>query len=204
MREFLYLLVFRILSGLQNGLGYAKSQTARLIVSIILLVLAVLPILLFIKGDIPGYAKVIAVILAMVGGIGVLGVEDNFNEDFKLFIWGIHFWEMVATTALTFAWIMAGANVLLVAASIYPALIFHKALINIGSGFPFWHIGTDDPTGRTVSILGFKVIRGGNAWRLLIAVFSIALGVMTWVYGWTIQLFPFIIDLHGSGSTISG
>ena len=198
MIAFFHLLIFRMLSGWQNGLGYADKERGRLVLSIILILLALAPTIIFAKASIPVLAKIASIILAAAAAFAILGVESSFNALFTLITEDLHFWELLATGLITIAWLMGGGNLLWIFASVYPALIVHKGLINLYSGLGFWDIITDDPTGRTFSFLGGKFIRAGNAWRLLLAFFSIALATMTYLKGWTITIFPLLIDLHGT------
>ena len=187
---FIYLFLFRVLSGLQNGLGYAQNRY-RLVVSILLIVCSFIPLLFTTKL----YGLVgLGILISVAGGVGV---ENSFSEKISWIPKGIHFWETLATAGVLLACVFASQNILLIACSVYPALIIHKGFINYFSGLAFFEVRTDDPTGKTFSIplIGKVVTRGGNIWRLLLVFFSLILAVFTFVYGWNVQVAPVIIDL---------
>ena len=175
--EFIFLFLYRSISGWQNGLGYAKKATARTIVSIVLAVAAFLPF-----GVMCLYSEPAAIVLlaalagSLVSALGVIGVEESFNEKILLLPNDVHLWETLATAGVMISVAAMGGNLILILASVYPALIIHKGLINRYSGLTWWDARTDDATGRTFSIplLNIKVPRMNTRGRQIAAVLSIA------------------------------
>jgi hypothetical protein len=188
MFAFLFLFLYRTLSGVQNGFGYAirnkpSSYGAISFVSVILAVAPYLPILLTDYPALPLGAKMLAWTGAAISTIGAVAVWDNFTDLLRRFTLGIHFWEMWVTSGVTLCWIALGGNLYLIAAHVYPALLLHKGAVNIGSGLPFWDHRTDDPTGKTFSIplLNIKVPRMTLRGRQILAVVSlVGAAVVLW------------------------
>lgn len=169
---FLANFIFRTLSGIQNGFGYARKDVFMNTVSIIMFIVTILTSYLFYL-----YGEIWGIPLSLLAGLGVLGVNQNFREK-KLFgIKDIHLWEIVITTGYNLAWIFAGFNLLAIFCSTYPALILHKGFINIGANLPFFDERTDDPTGNTFGIpfLGITIPRATTKFRLIVAALSIVL-----------------------------
>jgi hypothetical protein len=87
----------------------------------------------------------------------------------------IHLWENFVTGGFMLFLALTGHNLLMLAFSVYPALILHKGLINLGSGLSFFDETTDDSTGKTygIPLLGIKVKRSSTKMRLILAGLSI-------------------------------
>lgn len=200
MFEFTYLFLFRSLSGLQNGLGYAKLSTWRIVVTVALIAAAGFLNVYFAFQPIPLFPRLITMLLSIISMAGALGVEDSFNPEMDLMPRDVHFWESFATGGVVLAWTIGGGNILLIIASVYPALILHKGFVNIGAGLKWWDVRTDDKTGRTfrIPMLGITIVRGGNAWRIFLAIVSLALAAATGLFGWKVTLVPLVIDLWGA------
>jgi hypothetical protein len=73
---------------------------------------------------------------------------------------------------------------------VYPALILHKGLINKGSGLSFFATATDDSTGKTygIPLLGLKIKRSGNKFRLTLAAISLIAAALIFIFGWKLSL----------------
>lgn len=180
MFEFIFLSLFRTISGIQNGLGYARYKKARTVTSWIMMIsLAGLAGWYFFQQK-PNWHVLVALVCIIASIVGTEGVEDYFNDNYQILPKDAHFWELIATGGITIAWTWMGGNIFTIAASIYPALILHKAAINIiprwkemkWKAFAFFlDHATDDPTGETFSIplLGWKVKRLSVKGRLLLA-----------------------------------
>lgn len=194
MIEFTFLTLFRILSGGQNGLGYDKDKNRWMATAVLVLSLIGAFFLLTYCYSAKDWLYVFAILYLLVSLAGVLGVENSFSKQIEWVPIDIHFWELFATGGVTLAFAAMDANLIMIAASIYPALIIHKGLINIGSGKGFWYEGTDDPTGKTFSIplLEWKIRRLDNEFRITMAVSSIILAILVYVYDWSIVLSFFI------------
>lgn len=178
MLEFIYLILFRWLSGAQNGLGYGKHNALRIATSVAMLaILAATGVSFFFQVDTP--IAITAAALVVVSMIGAAGVEDAFNEGINFFPKDIHLFEILATGGVTIAWAVAGGNLVSILCATYPGLIVHKGFINLGSGLNFFYHGTDDATGRTFSIplLGIKVPRLSQRGRIIAALVSVVAGI---------------------------
>lgn len=182
MLTFLYLFIYRTLSGVQNGFGYARHSGGVAFSSILLIAGALWPLWLLPGQPLPW--RIAAYVLAAVSVVSTLGVWDNFTGVLKHRMPDdIHFWELLLTGGITLCWIVLGGNLYLVAAHIYPALLLHKGAVNIGGGSPFWDTGTDDPTGKTfnVPLLNIRIRRMGLRGRQILAAISvIAVPIVIW------------------------
>lgn len=178
MIEFIYLFLFRSLSGAQNGFGYARQQNGRRITTFLMELILIGTAFVFLRGDAsPVWWQMIFILGGLVISLlGVAGVEGSFDPEWNLLFDDVHFWEVLATGGVTISWVAAGGNLVTIAASVYPALILHKGFVNIGSRKSFFYHGTDDHTGKTYSIpiLGWKIPRLSTSWRITLAVASIA------------------------------
>lgn len=190
MLLFLYLFLFRALSGVQNGFGYADRKILRTITTLIM-GLALMGTLFWIFYYPPeSYWKVASIFLVLASIVGVLGVEDSFNDNYQILPKDVHLWEILATGGVTLAWVTLGGNLISIAASIYPGLILHKGFINLGSGKTWWYHGTDDPSGQTYSIplLGIKIPRLSTRGRISIAVASLMAVIINSSLQWEISV----------------
>lgn len=207
MLEFIFLFLFRTISGVQNGLGYGQYKKARLVTSWTMMIsLAALAGWYFFQQPAVWYTW-LSVALIVLSILGTEGVEDYFNEKYQLLAKDAHFWELLATGGVSVAWIWMGGNIFTIAASVYPALILHKAAINIiprwkqmkwkAFAFFFDH-ATDDPTGDTFSIplLGWKIKRLSVRSRILLAIASIIVFVIATVLHVKLTIFD-ILSLIG-------
>ncbi|WP_143473331.1 hypothetical protein [Flavilitoribacter nigricans] len=190
MIEFLYLFLFRALSGAQNGFGYAKKSVYRVITSGLMVAVLAGSLFCWLQSAPESYWKAGTVILVIISIVGTIGVEDSFNPNYQILPKDIHLWEMLATGGITLAWMALGGNLISIAASIYPGLILHKGFINLGSGQKWWYAGTDDRTGKTFSIplLNIKVPRLGTMGRISIAVASVMAMIINTSLHWRITV----------------
>lgn len=190
MIEFTYLVLFRALSGGQNGFGYAKRNTYRAVTSFLMSAILAGTLFLILYRVPESYWKVAAVFLSLASIAGTLGVEDSFNEKTNLFKTDVHFWEMLVTGGITLAWAVLGGNLISIAASVYPGLILHKGFINIGSGKKWWYAGTDDATGKTFTIplLNLSIPRLSTRARISIAVISAMVMIINSSLHWKITM----------------
>jgi len=183
--EFLYLFIHRALSGAQNGLGYARSpwRTAATI-ALILMGFALIAYVIATPGPTPWY--IAAGLCGALSAVAAEMVHISFQDRGGYRIFDIHFWEIITTSALAVGVVLAGGNVLLVAASAYPGLILHKGFVNLGSGLPWWDSRTDDASGDTFSIplLNISIPRSSTTLRVVLAVGSLLLAVLTLVFNW--------------------
>lgn len=191
MFEFLYLVLFRWVSGLQNGLGYAGQHRARLAVSAIMFLVLAASSIYFFAHVSPPWAGIAAGLLAIASILGALGVEDVFNDSFSMLPPDLHFFEVIATGGITLAWVVAGGDIIAIACATYPGLIVHKGFVNLGSGLPWWDERTDDPTGKTFAIplLGIRVPRLSARGRAVAALLSVAGGIAAGCWGPGINIY---------------
>lgn len=190
MIEFTFLFLFRVLSGIQNAFGYAGRARHRFIVTIILIGAALAACWWIAIQPVNTLLRTVAIMAAALAAVGAYGVEDSFDDSIALFPTDIHLFETIATGAITVAIALAGGNIIMVACSIYPALLLHKGAINLGGGLPFWDPRTDDPTGKTfhIPLLNIRVPRSTNAVRITIAALSLALVALSTYFGWRIGI----------------
>lgn len=182
MYVFFYLFAYRTLSGVQNGLGYAKRNGWLAIVSCLLIAGAMLPAWIM-WPQATALAKTGAALGTIISMVGAFGVYDSFSDSFKVLPKDVHFWELLATSGVMMCWIALGGDLIQIAAHVYPALLLHKGAVNIGSRLPFWGNRTDDPTGATYNIplLGIRIPRFGVTQRKLFAVVSFLLMMVAYV-----------------------
>lgn len=194
--EFIYLFLFRVISGIQNGGGYALRRNP----VVGKWVLYTTTILLMAGSWAPLWitTRPPSVLLALLAGIlclasltGVIGVFDGFEKRLSILPEDIHLWELFATGGVTLGWVTLGGNLFLIAAHVYPALLLHKAAVNVGSGIPFWDHRTDDATGDTFSIplLNIKIPRASLRTRQVLAVLSIVAAAVVWWQGWSFTIY---------------
>lgn len=179
------------MSGVQNGVGYSKNEPGLKKMSIVLAVLIIIQTIFFWAfTDLFDTVKIVSSVLMLVSLICVFGAYDSFVEDFNTFPTDIHLFEMGVTGGVTLAWIGMSGNLIMIAASVYPALILHKGFINLGSGLDFFDNRTDDPTGKTFSIplLGIKIPRIGTTVRIALAAISVAIAIVAQVLHWSIRI----------------
>jgi len=102
----------------------------------------------------------------------------------------IHLWEDLLTGGYGVYLVLSGFNILMIMCAVYPALIIHKGLINVGSNLSFFASATDDPTGKTygIPLLGIKVKRSSTTFRLICAALSLVAAFLILRYEWSLSL----------------
>ena len=180
---FLYPFLQRILSGLQSMFGYDKSKNGLIIVG---LALCLFPLMMFQSWWVFFLYLVINILVVYMKTtsfklIPKLTVFQKYQD--------IHLWENFVTGGIVVYMILAGFNILLIMCSVYPALIIHKGLINIGSKLSFFATTTDDASGKTygIPVLGIKIKRSGNKVRLTLAAISLIAAVLIFIFGWNLS-----------------
>jgi len=125
----------------------------------------------------------------IVVGMKMISFSDDMLPFLKKYK-DIHFWENLVTGGYTLFLILMGYNILFIICSVYPALILHKGLINLGSKLSFFAEATDDPTGKTYSIpiLNIKIKRSNTHFRLIAAAMSLFTLLVIEVFKWNISL----------------
>lgn len=188
--EFLFLFLYRALSGGQNGLGYAQSKWMW-VATLVMMIFMASGLVYSSHNPSDNWMPwhFVAITCFAVALISALMVHLSFVIKHRYF--DIHFWESVTTGLATIAVVFAGADLILVACAVYPGLIFHKGFVNIGGGLNFFDNQTDDPSGKTFNIplLGIRIPRSGSFTRLSIAVVSLVMALLYYLFGWSIVLF---------------
>lgn len=186
---FLFAFFHRVFSGLQSMFGYKKSKIGFVIVS---LVMMLYPFLNF-------TTHWLFYLYIIINFIVVYMKTSSFRIISHFFLFkkyqDIHLWESLLTGGYVLYLILAHYNVLFVVCSVYPALIIHKGLINIGSGLSFFDTTTDDdttndgnPIGATYGfkLFGFKIKRSSNLVRLILAIVSILSTIIIYINDWNL------------------
>lgn len=189
MEAFVIAFIHRALSGLQNGLGYAKKEIWLWIVGAVLVFYPYLT----------AKAHWLFYLFTAVNLACVSMKMMSFTDDLKFLkkLKDIHLWEGLVTGGF-FVWMaISGHNILMLLCSVYPALILHKGFINLGSGLKFLASATDDETGKTygIPILGIKIPRSSTKFRLIVAGLSILAAAVVYFAKWNVSF-----DLTSYGS----
>ncbi len=136
----LNLILFRLFAGVQNALYYAQLKFIAQLWALVLIVF------IFTIMPFPYSLSSAGVLLTLLAFEG------------KLWKGSIHFAEMIKTSLPIAAGFVSGWNMSDIVLSVYPGLILHKMVINLGSNKwdtfkEFWKILfsdiTDDPTGKS-------------------------------------------------------
>lgn len=201
MYAFIYLFLFRVISGIQNGLGYAvRRREGRAVLRVLRFTLMLLLIGMAILPPIQqiGRQSTDIIVFAFIGSwisiAGAFGVEDSFNLSFDWLPTDVHLWEMLCTTGIALSLLVLGYDVVMILTSVYPALLLHKGAVNLGSGQRFWYHGTDDATGRyfTIPLLGWRIPRASLRTRQIIAGASLLVAVAYWWTGRHLDLYDLL------------
>lgn len=181
-----FLLAFfqRVSSGFQSMFGYAHKKMGFILASLLMIVYPIL----FAK---MGWIFYVYVLLNM------FIVYMKFCS-FKLFpklsilkrYEDIHLWEDALTGLYVIYLTVSGFNILMVILAVYPALILHKGLINIGNKLPFFSSRTDDLSGKTygIPLLGIKIKRSSTSFRIACAILSFIGAFLVIQNGWILSL----------------
>lgn len=191
METFIIAFVHRVLSGAQSYFGYSKKNKMLWIFAIILTLFTFTAFcnhLLFYV-----YFLVNLIVVVMKSSSfdrSVLKKIDKYKD--------IHLWESLLTGGFVIYLTLTGYNIIMICLSVYPAMILHKGLINLGSGLSFFASATDDPTGKTYSIplLGIKVPRLGTNYRLIFAIVSLILAILVVIFKLNLFFAPTLPFLH--------
>lgn len=163
--------------------GYSKSKNWFTVVAV---VLGLFPLIMFTT-----WWLFILYFIVNLFVVYMKTVSFKQHPKFTLFkkFQDIHLWEEFVTGGIVIYMTLAGFNILLILCSVYPALIIHKGLINIGSKLDFFATATDDPTGKTFNIplLGIKIKRSSNGVRLTLAGISIVAAILILFFGWNLS-----------------
>jgi len=175
MTEFFFLFFFRVLAGAQNSAGYEKHWRMMYNIESILCVMALAGMLIFPHLHAPHWTVIPTSLMLGLAFMAILAVGDSFDERYNIVPADVHFYEMGKTGLVVLAWILGNGDLIGICASVYPGLIIHKGLINLGTNQSFFYYGTDDASGRTFSIpiLGIKVRRAPQWLRFVLAGVSI-------------------------------
>jgi hypothetical protein len=192
--EFIIAFLYRVISGAQNGAGYAQQATLRTILGGIMVGINIYLIATGFGREVPLWMIILHLVVSTIAIFGVIGVEDSFEEKWNFLTSDIHLYEVVATGCTMISLALLNYDLVLIACSVYPALILHKGFVNLGAGLSFFDKRTDDPTGKTFNIplLNIKVPRASTRFRIIAAMVSIFVAVGFYIFGWSVQLYPFI------------
>jgi hypothetical protein len=182
--SFLYPFFQRVLSGYQSRYGYEKSKIGLIIGSIIM---CLFPLSIFQSWWLFFLFMIVNVFVVYMKTMSFnLIPQLTFLSKYR----DIHLWENLLTGGYFLFTILAGYNIIMVLASVYPALIIHKGLINLGSGLSFFATATDDPTGKTYGfrLSNLKIKRSSNVTRLILAIGSLIVAFLTVWFNWSITL----------------
>jgi hypothetical protein len=184
LESFLYPFLQRVISGLQNMYGYEKNKNLLLGAG---WVLALFPLIFF------TYSWLyLAYFIVNLFVVYMKTASFKLHPNLTLFkkFQDIHLWENFVTGGIVLYLALANFNILLIICSVYPALILHKGLINIGSKLPFFATATDDETGKTygIPLLGIKIKRSGNKVRLTLAAISLIAAALIFIFGWNLSI----------------
>lgn len=191
MLEFLFAFAYRVISGAQIKYGYQKSAEGMAATTCAMLFMGGLVLVTtLVNSELSIYIRCAAALFAFAAMVSAIAVRDSFDPGDRLFPKDVHLYETITTGALVVAMCLAGHNIIMVAASVYPALILHKALINSAFGKPWTYHGTDDKTGKTfgIPLLGIKIPRNSLGLRVALALGSIALAIVATWQGWSVAI----------------
>lgn len=181
--SFIYPFVQRIMSGAASYFGYSHKVEGILIVSILMCMFPLLT----------AHATWFYVLFSIINIICVMMKFVSFDTSITGWLTkyrDIHLWENLVTGGYMLFLTLTGFNILLLACSVYPALIIHKGLINLGSKLSFFAEATDDSTGKTygIPLLGIKVKRSSIKIRLIVAGISIIAAIAILCFKWEFAL----------------
>lgn len=177
----IFLLAFlqRVLSGVQSYFGYSKNKNMLYVVTVIMMLYP----LLFHTNTILLIAflivNAIVLFMKMVSFDRLTFTAFNKYKD-------IHLWENLVTGGYVVYLALLAFNIkslVLIYCSVYPALILHKGLINLGSNQKFFDSATDDPTGQTygIPLLNIKIKRSSTRFRIIVAIISLIVASLIFI-----------------------
>lgn len=184
--SFLIAFIQRILSGAASYFGYSKQIVGLIIVSALMIALPFL---------VPNNHWIfIAFLIVNLLTVGMKAI--SFIRNIKGWIAkyeDIHFWEDLVTGGFILYLTLTGHNIIMLICSVYPSLIIHKGLINLGNGLPFFSNVSDDATGKTYSIplLGIKINRSSTKFRVIAAGISIIIAAVVLITKIDVSIYLF-------------
>lgn len=171
--SFIYPFLQRIMSGAASYFGYSHNLLGIFIMS---LAMAFYP---FLTPHSSWLFALFYVVNVITVGMKFISFDTSIKGWLNKYK-DIHLWENLVTGGYMLFLSLTGFNIILLMCSVYPALIIHKGLINLGSKLPFFAEATDDATGKTygIPLLGIKIKRSGTKFRLIAAGLSILIAVL--------------------------
>jgi len=176
----------RILSGAASYFGYSHKILGLLLISLLMVFYP------FISSVPNFFYAAFYITNIIVVGMKFISFDDHIGGTLGK-LRDIHLWESLVTGGYMVYLTFTGYNILLLLCSVYPSLIIHKGLINLGSKLNFFADATNDPTGKTYNIplLGLNIPRSSTKLRLILAGLSIvaAVAISTNELSYTIDWF---------------
>lgn len=169
----------RVLSGLQSYFGYSKKSTGLTAITLLMMLFPLITV--FFKTSIVLFG-IFMIVNAVVLFMKMISFEPDKFIALKKYK-DIHLWENFVTGGFFVYLAILAFNIksiVLLCCSVYPALILHKGLINLGSGQNFFASATDDASGKTygIPLLNIKIQRSSTKFRLFAAVGSLILAAI--------------------------
>lgn len=197
MTEFIFLFLYRVLAGAHNSLGYEKQWRMMYNVETLLCLMALAGVWIFPNLHAPHWTVIPTAFMLGLAFMAILAVGDSFDERYNIVPADVHFYEMGKTGLVILAWMLGNGDLIGICASVYPGLIIHKGLINLGTNQSFFYYGTDDASGRTFSIpiLGIKVRRAPQWMRFVLAGISIVGLILAMKWKIEVRLFDLLAFL---------
>lgn len=168
---FLLSFIYRVLSGVQNGLIYRGSEGGDFLPVVAMFFIP----FFFLKygGDFYG----VRLCLISWGFLLAMSLKRNFGNPRNG--WGVHEFETIGMYVFAAGCLFFSPLGFLL--SVYPSLILHKGAVNIGSGLDFFDQRTNDPTGRTFSFFNLNIRRSTNTFRLILSAISLIIFFVLWI-----------------------
>ena len=184
--SFFFAFIQRVMSGAASLFGYKKNFFGLHVVSLAMILLPIWT----------AEHNWLFWLFMVVNAICVVMKVVSFDDEIKGWTAkykDIHLWENLVTGGFGLFLALTGHNLLMLVLAVYPALILHKGLINIGSGLSFFAEATDDATGKTygIPLLGIKVKRSSTKFRLIVAGLSLIGAVLVYLLNIQVALYLF-------------
>lgn len=160
---FIFLVIHRGLSGLQNHYGYRNQHCSLFVISIILFIFTTKVSIIWVYQQV-WISQLVAGILFAISAFSIYGVVNSFNTINPRFPHrDVHFWEVLLTGGFVLGSVAIGVDLIYILLSVPTGMVLHKGFINIANSRPFIDANeiTDDKTGKTYGIpsLGIKMLR---------------------------------------------
>lgn len=181
--SFLYPFIQRIMSGAASYFGYSHKVAGMLFITIMMCLYP------FLTSHHSWFFVLFYIVNIITVGMKFISFDDSITGWLKKYK-DIHLWESLVTGGYIVFLTFTGYNILLLICSVYPALIIHKGLINLGSKLSFFAEATDDATGKTygIPLLGIKVPRSSTKIRLIAAGISIIAAIVILYFNWNLAI----------------